>query len=178
MVRFVLVMLAALHLSGCADFARWVRQYTYPPEFRYVERAEVRATMRELAAHSHQLTQLLHQDEAPREHRGEIIEHLRAMEQAAEKLDQSGWPTNHPKVDMNLPSFCLLARPLARASIVTAASDPGLLIPRQLAISASRRRVTVNSAAPRASLYSIRDSAKFTAWRRPTHSTTIRRKAT
>lgn len=105
MVRFVLVMLAALHLSGCADFARWVRQYTYPPEFRYVERAEVRATMRELAAHSHQLNQLLHQDEAPREHRGEIIEHLRAMEQAAEKLDQSGWPTNHPKVDMNLPSF-------------------------------------------------------------------------
>ncbi len=105
MVRFVLVILAALHLSGCADVARWVRQYTYPPEFRYVERHEVRATMRELAAHSRQLNQLLHQDEAPRDHRGEIIEHLRAMEQAAEKLDQSGWPTNHPKVDMNLPTF-------------------------------------------------------------------------
>jgi hypothetical protein len=105
MVRFVLVILAALHLSGCADFARGVRQYTYPPEFRYVERAEVRATMRELAAHSRQLIQLLHQVEAPREHRGEIIEHLRAMEQAAEKLDQSGWSTNHPPIDMNLPSF-------------------------------------------------------------------------
>jgi len=22
-----------------------------------------------------------------------------------EKLDQSGWPTNHPKVEMNLPTF-------------------------------------------------------------------------
>lgn len=105
MVRFVLVIFAALHLSGCADVARWVRQYTYPPEFRYVEHDEVRATMRELAAHSRQLNQLLHQDEAPRQHRGEIIEHLRAMEQAAEKLDQSGWPTIHPKVDMNLPTF-------------------------------------------------------------------------
>lgn len=105
MFRFSLLMLAALHLSGCADFARWVRQYTYPPEFRYVERAEVRATMRELAAHSRQLNQLLHQDETPREHRGEIIEHLQAMEQAAEKLDQSGWSTNHPLIDMNLPSF-------------------------------------------------------------------------
>ncbi len=99
--------------------------------------------MRELAAHSRQLTRLLHQDEALREHRGEIIEHLRAMEQAAERLDRSGWPTNHPKVEMNLPSFrrdlrfanasasrrnfCLLARPLARASIVPAASDPGFL---------------------------------------------------
>ena len=27
------------------------------------------------------------------------------MEQAAEKLDQSGWPTNHPQVEMNLPTF-------------------------------------------------------------------------
>jgi len=105
MLRFFLSILAFVQLSGCADLARWVRQYTYPPEFRYIERDEIRGTMRELASHSHQLNQLMHLDEAPSEHRGEIIAHLRAMEQAAEKLDQSGWPTNHPMVDMNLPSF-------------------------------------------------------------------------
>ena len=105
MVRWLLVMLAALQLAACSDVARWVRQYTYPPEFRYIERDEVRAAMRELAAHSHQLNQAMRLDEDPGEHRAEIVEHLRAMEQAAEKLDQSGAPTNYVNLDMNLPAF-------------------------------------------------------------------------
>ncbi|MBM2805701.1 MAG: hypothetical protein HW419_3594 [Deltaproteobacteria bacterium] len=103
--RLVFLALIALELSGCADFARWVRQYTYPPEFRYIERDEVRSTMRELAFHSRELNQLLQSNDGPQAKRTEIIVHLRAMEQAAEKLDQSGWPTNHPLIDMNLPSF-------------------------------------------------------------------------
>lgn len=104
MFRLVPLLLAALLASGCADLARWVRQYTYPPEFRYVEGDEVRATMRALASHSHQLQPLM-QAQAPQDHRDEIIEHLRAMEEAVEKLDQSGAPTNYPRLDMNLPSF-------------------------------------------------------------------------
>jgi hypothetical protein len=103
--RLILIIVLAVHLSGCSDLARWVRQYTYPPEFRYVERDEVRGTMRELARHARQVDHLMLVEDAPQEHRGEIIEHLRAMEQAAEKLDQSGWSTNHPKVEMNLPTF-------------------------------------------------------------------------
>ena len=35
----------------------------------------------------------------------EIIENLQAMERAAGQLDQSGWPTNHPLIDMNLTKF-------------------------------------------------------------------------
>lgn len=105
MWRFFLSLLAVVQLSGCADLARWVRQYTYPPEFRYVERADVRGVMRELAAHSREVNQLMRQDDAPQTHRAEIVAHLRAMEAAAEKLDPSGWPTNHPTVDMNLPIF-------------------------------------------------------------------------
>jgi hypothetical protein len=99
-------MVIAVQLSGCSDLARWVRQFTYPPEFRYVERDEVRGIMRVLAAHARAVNQLMmRQDDPPQEHRAEIAEHLRTMEQAAEKLDQSGWPTNHPQVDMNLPTF-------------------------------------------------------------------------
>jgi len=105
MFRFFLPVLIVIHLSGCADLARWVRQFTYPPEYRYVERDEVRGTMRVLAFHAHEVNQLMRQNDAPEEHRAEIVDHLRAMEQAAERLDQSGWPTNHPKVDMNLPAF-------------------------------------------------------------------------
>lgn len=103
--RLILAMVIAVQLSGCSDMARWVRQYTYPSEFRYVQRDEVRATMRQLALRSRQLDELMLQDEAPEKHRREIIEHLRAMESLAEKLDQSGFSTNHPKVDMNLPKF-------------------------------------------------------------------------
>ena len=103
--RWTLAVLAAIQLTGCADFARWVRQYTYPPEFRYIERAEVRTAMRELAARSRQINQILQSSEGPQGQRSDIIAHLKAMEEAAEKLDQSGWPSNHPMIDMNLPKL-------------------------------------------------------------------------
>jgi hypothetical protein len=103
--RMFLLALIAVELSGCADFARWARQYTYPPEFRYIERDDVRSTMRELAVHSRELNHLMQSSDGPQVARIEIIMHLRAMEQAADELTQSGWPTNHPLIDMNLPNF-------------------------------------------------------------------------
>ena len=103
--RSVFVAIMVLGLSGCADIARWTRQYTYPPEFRYIERDTVRSTMRDLAVHARELNDLIRSSDGPQRPRDEIIMHLRAMEQAAEKLDQSGWPTNHPLIDMNLASF-------------------------------------------------------------------------
>ena len=103
--RLALAALVALQLMGCADLARWLRQYTYPPEFRYLDRDEVRSAMRQLAFHSRELNQLIQSAEGPQAQRTEIIMHLRAMEEAAEKLDRSGWPTNHPMIDMNLSSF-------------------------------------------------------------------------
>jgi hypothetical protein len=103
--RGLFAALLALSLMGCADFARWLRQYTYPPEFRYLEREEVRATMHQLASHSHALNQLIQSSDGPQAQRTEIIAHLKAMEEAAMRLDQSGWPSNHPMIDMNLPKF-------------------------------------------------------------------------
>ena len=103
--RSVFLAIMVLGLSGCADIARWTRQYTYPPEFRYIERDTVRSTMRDLAVHARELNDLIRSSDGPQRRRAEIITHLRAMEQAAEKLDQSGWPTNHPLIDMNLPRF-------------------------------------------------------------------------
>ncbi len=103
--RLALAALIAIQLIGCADFARWVRQYTYPPEFHYIERDQVRSTMRLLAFHSRELNRLIQSSDEPQQRRNEILMHLRAMEEAAEKLDHSGWPTNHPMIEMNLPSF-------------------------------------------------------------------------
>ena len=103
--RLLFTALMMLQLTGCADFARWVRQYTYPSEFRYVERDDVRSAMRQLAFHSRELNQLIQSDDASEQRRSEILSHLGAMEAAAEKLDQSGWPTNHPTIETNLPKF-------------------------------------------------------------------------
>ena len=103
--RLAFAALIASELFGCADVARWARQYTYPPDFRYIERDDVRSAMRQLAHHSRELNRLLQHGDAPQEQRNEMVEHLRAMEAASEKLDQSGWPSNHPLIDMNLPRF-------------------------------------------------------------------------
>lgn len=94
-----------MQLLGCAGAAKQVRQFTYPPDFRYITREELRSTMWQLAYHSRELNQLMRGPDTPQQHRVEIIEQLRAMESAAGRLSQSGWPSNHPLIDMNLASF-------------------------------------------------------------------------
>lgn len=98
-------VLLLAHLPGCADSARRVRQYTYPPEFRYITREELSGAMQQLAFHMHQLHYLMRVTETMGQNRGEIVAHLLGMDQAAARLDNSGWPTNHPMIDMNLATF-------------------------------------------------------------------------
>ena len=94
-----------MQLSGCEGAAKQVRQYTYPPDFRYITREELRSTMWQLAYHSRELNQLMRGPDTPQQHRAEIIEQLRAMESAAARLSQSGWPSNHPLIEMNQARF-------------------------------------------------------------------------
>lgn len=61
--------------------------------------------MWQLAFHSRELDRLIRSPETPLKNRSEILDQLVAMERAAEKLDRSGWPTNHPLIDMNLSNF-------------------------------------------------------------------------
>ena len=82
-----------------------MRRRTYPPDFRYLTREEVGSAMGELAYHTRELNRLMGGSENPLQRRSEIIENLQAMERAAGQLDQSGWPTNHPLIDMNLTKF-------------------------------------------------------------------------
>jgi len=94
-----------MQVLGCTDVAKQVRQYTYPPDFRYISREELRSTMWQLAYHSRELNQLMRGPDTPQQHRDEIIEQLRAMEIAAASLAKSGWPSNHPLIDKRLPIF-------------------------------------------------------------------------
>ena len=91
--------------AGCADMAQWMRRRTYAPDFRYLTREKVGSAMEELAYHTRELNRLMRGPETPLQGRSEIIENLQAMERAAGQLDQSGWPTNHPLIDMNLANF-------------------------------------------------------------------------
>ena len=90
-------------ILSCGDFAGWMRQHTYPPDFRYITPEQLRSTMWKLAYHSRELNQLLSSPDTALQNRTEIVAQLRSMEEAAASL--SGWPTNHPVVDKNLPTF-------------------------------------------------------------------------
>jgi hypothetical protein len=94
-----------LQVLGCADFAGWVRQYTYPPTFHYITNEQLRSTMWRLAFDSRELNRLMISSGTPESHRKEILEHLDAMERAATELNRTGWPSNHPLIDANRSNF-------------------------------------------------------------------------
>ena len=103
--RAVLGIFFILALSCCGDFSRRLRQYTYPPDFRYIERDQLRSTMWQLARQVHELDEHIRAPAEPDQHRKDILEHLTGMESAVKSLNAVGWPSNHPLIDMNLPKF-------------------------------------------------------------------------
>src|SRR5688572_15090854 len=91
--------------SSCADFGATLRQYTYPPTFHYITNEQLKSTMWQLAFHSRELRVLMASPDQTAVNRPEVLQHLRAMEQVMIDLNRTGWPTNHPMVDANRPSF-------------------------------------------------------------------------
>jgi hypothetical protein len=97
---------AIVALSGCAQFAAWLRQYTYPPDFNYISREQLRSTMWRLAKDMRELeTTLREPGEFDEERRAQINRLLRSMEENAAHLNSSGRESNHPVIDANLPAL-------------------------------------------------------------------------
>ena len=105
MARRISILLLLAGIAGCTDVARWMRQYTYPPDFRYVERDQLRSAMWQLAYHSRELNRVMGVTDNQPPDRAAVIAQLQAMEQAASRLDTTGSRTNHPLIDMNLAKF-------------------------------------------------------------------------
>jgi hypothetical protein len=61
--------------------------------------------MWQLARHVRELDQHLRSSTAGEQERKDILEHLDGMESATRTLDNAGWPSNHPMIDMNMPKF-------------------------------------------------------------------------
>ena len=97
--------LLVLQLSACADFAGWVRKYTYPPNFHYITDEQLRSGMWRLAYHARELRELMRSPEYVEARRAAALDHLDGMEHAILDLNRSGWPTNHPLVDANRSTF-------------------------------------------------------------------------
>jgi hypothetical protein len=94
-----------------------MRRHTYPPDFRYITRAELRSTMADLAQRVAELDGLMRAEgpiDAAR--RAEIARLLGELERSANALDEQGWRTNHPRIDQNLPAFVRDVR-LAREGV-------------------------------------------------------------
>jgi hypothetical protein len=106
LVRLLIILIIAIDgLAGCADFARWVRQYTYPSDFRYIESDQLRSAMGQLARHVREIDEHMQTPMDPEQLRRDILEHLAGMDAAVRSLNTSGWASNHPLIDMNLPRF-------------------------------------------------------------------------
>lgn len=121
----LVIVLLWLPAVGCANFAGWLRQYTYPPGFHYITAEQLRSTMWQLAYHSRELRGVMEAPEKTESQRGEILQHLQAMEQAVNELNRTGWPTNHPLVDANRSSFL---RDLRTAQAAISREPPNYLI--------------------------------------------------
>ncbi|MEW6683886.1 MAG: hypothetical protein AB1451_13365 [Nitrospirota bacterium] len=105
-VSAVLAVVAVLAIASGCEHAEKIRQFTYPPDFKYIETSDVHSKMWTLARDSRALKTLLAGNGAlkPEQHE-EVIHLLREMETAAAQLDPPGQRTNHPLLDRNIEAF-------------------------------------------------------------------------
>jgi outer membrane murein-binding lipoprotein Lpp len=113
------ILLAAGLIAGCADLPARLRRHTYPPNFKYIGRTELRSTMWQLASDVSQLDDLMRQPGPVEEtRRAQIAQLLAAMDDSARALATNGRPTNHPLMADSLDNF-RRALDTARASVAS-----------------------------------------------------------
>lgn len=104
-LAFVAVLCGSL-LVACAEMPGLVRRYTYPPDFKYIDRTEMHSTMWQLADSVSELDRVMKQpgpiDTA---RRAEIKRLLTAMLATSSALQTEGRPTNHPLLSEHLDQF-------------------------------------------------------------------------
>jgi hypothetical protein len=103
-LSYILTLAILGQLLGCAEAAREARKHTYPPEFQYIEKQQIRSTMTEMAAAVRELNGVL------RSHAGEIdrarvIELLELIKSSSSHVEVSGVKSNHPELAAHLGEF-------------------------------------------------------------------------
>lgn len=103
-VSVLLWICSTAALWGCSS--EQIRELTYPPDFNYISSTELRSVMAQIAAEIRALNALLHGPDPPDEiARLQIVERLRGLDAAAQRLGPGGWPSNHPRIADNAQRF-------------------------------------------------------------------------
>ena len=92
-----MTVLLAIPLAACTDVPALLRRHTYPPNFKYIDRTQLRSAMWQLADEVSALDRLMRQPGAiDAARRAEVERLLTAMLAATGALQAHGRPTNHP----------------------------------------------------------------------------------
>ena len=111
-MRALPLLITLLLLVACS--AERMRRHTYPPEFHYITRDEIRGTMGELAVRMAEIEEIMIHEEDPvlePDEQERVIALLGEMQSLARDLKR-GSRSNHPRIDRYAPE---LQRDLKRA---------------------------------------------------------------
>lgn len=97
----LLLLITVLVASGCAE----LRKMTYPADFKYLGRSEVKGTMAVFGHGIWEMDQILSDPDRALTERERIIEILDQLEEHAQSINPSGRPTNHTVIDSNIQQF-------------------------------------------------------------------------
>jgi hypothetical protein len=121
--RFTVGVLAiATTAVACANLGKTVRKVTYPPDFRYIPKAQIDSAMWQMAAAVRELDLTL-RDEALAEpaKQQRVLSLLDRMQTTSDRLDSGNRDTNHPLLDRKVPR---LAADIQAARIAASDSPP------------------------------------------------------
>ena len=116
------ISLSLYFLVGCTQTAETMRKVTYPPDFKYVSKSQLKTKMGALLEQVQILDNTLQIDENDVEQvpdQSTIIEALTAIERTATELDASQVGSNHPFLMDQMGSFLGRVRDAKFAAIQT-----------------------------------------------------------
>jgi len=104
-VTLLSVLFVAL-LAACTEIPALLRRHTYPPDFKYIDRTQLRSAMWQLADDVSALDRVMRQPGAiDAARRADVERLLTAMLSATSALQAQGRPTNHPLMSDHVEGF-------------------------------------------------------------------------
>ena len=115
--RALWTLLACTLVIGCAE----IRQATYPSDFVYLDRKQVRSQMASMSLHMREIDKILADNLAVNsEQQAQIIKLLNRIDASAERLGAGNVQTSHLLIDEHIDDF----RADLRLALRDASSDP------------------------------------------------------
>lgn len=113
----LLALICTVVLLGCTT----IRKLTYPQDFVYLERKQVRSEMALLSLYLHQIDELMLDNTAiSSEQQARIVSILSSIDASADKLGAGSVVTNHLLIDRHIDRF----KSDIRLALNAARSDP------------------------------------------------------